>query len=168
MFEHGLMVCELTGLFSAPSNSTTMSETPFNGKVTSFEDLDAWKNSRAVKLRVRELIRTFPKEEQLRLTDQIIRSSRLPGSQIAEGFGRFYEKDNVRYCRIARGSLYETKNHLWDALDEGYIDRQTQEELCNLVVRAIQTVNGYIKYLKSMGNRYTVGEPGDATEPDQP
>ena len=168
MFEHGLMVCELTGLFSAPSNSTTMSETPFNGKVTSFEDLDAWKNSRAVKLRVRELIRTFPKEEQLRLTDQIIRSSRLPGSQIAEGFGRFYEKDNVRYCRIARGSLYETKNHLWDALDEGYIDRQTQEELCNVVVRAIQTLNGYIKYLKSMGNRYTVGEPGDTTEPDQP
>lgn len=168
MFEHGLMVCELTGLFSDPSNFTTMSETSFNGKVTSFEDLDAWKNSRAVKLRIRELVRTFPTEEQFRLTDQIIRSSRSPGSQIAEGFGRFYEKDIVRYCRIARGSLYETKNHLWDALDEGYIDRQTHEELCNLVVRAIQTLNGYIKYLKSMGNRYTVGEPGDATEPDQP
>ncbi len=96
MFEHGLMVCESTGLFSAPSKFTTMSETPLNGKVTSFEDLDAWKNSRAVKLRVRELIRTFPKEEQFRLTDQIIRSSRSPGSQIAEGFGRFYEKDNLR------------------------------------------------------------------------
>lgn len=37
-----------------------------------------------------------------------------------------------------------------------------------MVIRAIQTLNGYIKYLKSMGNRYTVGEPGDMTEPDQP
>lgn len=145
-----------------------MSDTPFNGKVTSFEDLDAWKNCRAVKLRVRELARTFPKEEQFRLADQIIRSSRSPGSQISEGFGRFYEKDNVRFCRIARGSLYETKNHLWDALDEGYIDKQTHEELCNMVVRAIQTVNGYIKYLKSMGNSYTVSEPSDTPEPDQP
>lgn len=145
-----------------------MSETPFNGKVTSFEDLDAWKNCRAVKLRVRELTRTFRKEEQFRLTDQIIRSSRSPGSQISEGFGRFYEKDNVRFCRIARGSLYETKNHLWDALDEGYIDKQIHEEVSNMVVRAIQTLNGYIKYLKSMGNRYTVSEPSDTPEPDQP
>ena len=144
-----------------------MSETPFNGKVTSFEDLDAWKNSRAVKLRVRELVRTWPKEEQFRLIDQIIRASRSPGSQIAEGFGRFYEKDNVRYCRIARGSLCETKNHIGDAFDEGYIGKQTHEEMCEMVVSAIQTLNGYIRYLKSMANRYTVGEPSEPTGPEQ-
>lgn len=148
-----------------------MSETPFNGKVTSFEDLDAWKNCRAVKLRIRELVRSWPKEEQFRLTDQIIRSSRSPGSQIAEGFGRFYEKENVRFCRIGRGSLYETKNHLRDALDEGFIDERTHEEVCALIVRAIQTLNGYIKYLRSMGSRYHVNEPSGAEgtlEPDQP
>jgi four helix bundle protein len=148
-----------------------MSELPFNGKVTSFEDLDAWKNSRAVKLRVRELVRLWPDDEKYRLTDQIIRSSRSPGSQLAEGFGRFYEKDNVRFCRIARGSLYETKNHLWDALDEGYIDQKTHNETCELIIRAIQTVNGYIRYLLSMGKRYTVSEPGGPdpeSNPDLP
>lgn len=147
-----------------------MSETPFNGKVTSFEDLDAWKNSRAVKLRVRDLVKTWPKEEQFRLTDQIIRSSRSPGSQIAEGFGRFYEKENVRFCRIARGSLYETKNHLQDALDEGYIDETAHRDVCDMVIRAIQTLNGYIKYLNSMGSRYDAKEPGteEPHVPDQP
>lgn len=117
--------------------------------IQSFEDLDAWKNARAVKLRVRELVRSWPKEEQFRLTDQIIRSSRSPCSQIAEGFGRFYEKDNVRFCRIGRGSLYETKNHLWDALDEGYITEEVHREVCDLLVRAIKTLNGYINYLEA-------------------
>ncbi len=74
----------------------------------------------------------------------------------------------MRVDRAIFSSTYETKNHLWDALDEGYIDKQTHDEVCNTVVRAIQTVNGYIKYLKSMGNRYTVCEPSDTPEPDQP
>lgn len=147
-----------------------MAEPITQNTVRSFEDLDAWKNCRAVKLRVRELVRTWPKEEQFRLSDQIIRSSRSPCAQIAEGFGRFYEKDNIRFCRIARGSLYETKSHLWDALDEGLIDPATHEQACALIVRALQTLNGYIKHLKTLSTRYTVSEPapGEAEAPEQP
>lgn len=128
-------------------------------EIRSFEDLDAWKNCRAVKLRVCELVKSWPPEEKYRLIDQIIRSTRAPGSFLAEGFGRFYEKENIRYCRMAKGELYESKNHLWDALDEGYILPAEKVEVDEMIQRALQTINGYLRYLGSITKRYTTSEP---------
>jgi four helix bundle protein len=71
------------------------------------------------------LTRNWPAEERFRLCDQLIRSSRSVTANIAEGYGRFYERDNVRFCRIARGSLYETQDHLITANDEGYLSDET-------------------------------------------
>ncbi|MBK9075720.1 MAG: four helix bundle protein [Flavobacteriales bacterium] len=80
-------------------------------RITHFRDLQCWQKCREVRQRVRILVKRWPGEEKFRLTDQIIRSSRGPTSHIAEGYGRFYEKENIRFCRIARGSLYETQDH---------------------------------------------------------
>jgi four helix bundle protein len=91
-----------------------------------FEELEVWKLYRQLKQEIRVLVKKFPFDEKYRLTDQIIRSSRSNGSNIAEGFGRYHFKDNSKFGRIARGSLFETLNHLIDAFDEEYI---TGEEL---------------------------------------
>ena len=86
-----------------------------------FEELEVWKLAKQLKKEIRELVKKFPVDEKYRLTDQIIRSSRSAGSNIAEGFGRFHFKDNSKFCLNARGSLFETLNHLIDAFDEEYI-----------------------------------------------
>lgn len=125
----------------------------------SFEELDAWKNCRPVKLYVRDLVKYWPDTEKFRLTDQIIRSSRSPGSHLAEGFGRYHEKDNIRYCRMAKGELYETRNHLWDALDEAYITEDQRMECNALIERALKTINGYIAYLQRHHGGSSTGEP---------
>jgi len=138
-----------------------MSENP---PIRNFEDLDAWKNCRAVKLHVRELVKTWPEIGKWRLTDQIIRSSRSPCSQIAEGFGRFYEKDNKRLCRIGLGELFETRNHLWDAVDENYITTEQQAEANALIERALMTMHGYIAYLERLSKRKQA--PPDPPKPD--
>jgi four helix bundle protein len=80
-----------------------------------FEELEVWKLSRELKNELRSLINKIPIEEKFKLSDQIIRSSRSVGANIAEGFGRFYFKENSKFCLIARGSLFETLNHLIDA-----------------------------------------------------
>lgn len=112
-------------------------------------------------MRIRALVKTWPAEERFRLTDQIIRSSRGPTAHISEGYGRFYEKENIRYCRTARGSLYETQDHLITACDDGIISEQAMQEHFDLVEQAIVTVNGYIKYLKglSIAKSSSVSEP---------
>jgi four helix bundle protein len=85
-----------------------MQQTP----VRSFTELVAWQQARVVRKAIRVLVKDWPPEEKFRLVDQIIRTSRGPCANIAEGFGRFHEKDNARFCRMAKSSLYETMDHL--------------------------------------------------------
>ncbi len=127
-----------------------------------FRDLRAWQQCRLVRQRMRLLVKSWPSEEKFRLTDQIIRSSRGPTSHIAEGYGRFHEKDNARFCRIARGSLYETQDHLITACDEGLIEEAVMNEHVEMIEGAIRTVNAYINYLNSIsgGNNGMVSDPG--------
>jgi len=112
-----------------------------------FEELEAWKLARKLKNEIRELLKAFPVEEKYRLVDQIIRSSRSVGANIAEGFGRFHYKENSKFCRTGRGSLMETLNHLIDAYDEGYIDENCLAVYKDKILHCNKVLNGYIAYL---------------------
>jgi four helix bundle protein len=94
--------------------------------MASFTELETWKQSRKITNHVSDLVKKFPVDEKFRLADQIIRSSRSIGNNLAEGHGRFHYQDNIRFCIMARGSLTETLDHLIVALDEKII---TQEVL---------------------------------------
>lgn len=113
----------------------------------SFEDLDVWKHSRKLRNRISRIAATFPKEETYRLKDQILRSSRSIGTNIAEGFGRYHYQENIQFCRIARGSLAETVDHLFICRDEEYIDEEIFNSLYDDCTRLLKILNGYIKYL---------------------
>ena len=61
--------------------------------VKSFRDLEVYKLSRQLSREIFDVSKKFPKEEMYSLTDQIRRSSRSVGAQIAEAWGkRRYEK----------------------------------------------------------------------------
>ena len=113
----------------------------------SFEELEVWKEARALKKLIRQLTDTFPPEEKYRLTDQIIRSSRSVGIQIAEGHGRKTNADEKRFCIIGRGSLSETLAHLIDAYDEAYITEETLNEYRLKVKTVERLLNGYMRWL---------------------
>lgn len=91
----------------------------------------------------------LPTDEKYRLLDQVIRSSRSVSANIAEGYGRHYFKDNVRFCRNAKGSLEETLEHFTTAIDEGFIDQPTFDNFCLIYTDCNKLINGYIKYLRS-------------------
>ena len=129
------------------------------GSITSFTKFVAWQKAREVRKAVRSLVRNWPSEEKFRLTDQIIRSSRGPCSNIAEGFGRFREKDNMRFCRIAKGSIHETQDHLTAAYDEEYISADQLKEYWALTEEAVRVINGYINYLETISGSNRVSEP---------
>ncbi len=113
-----------------------------------FEELEVWKSARVLRNEISELVQTFPKTEQYRLTDQMIRSSRSVTANIAEGFGRFHYRENIQFCRQARGSLFETLDHLICAFDSNYIDKPTLTKFRNDILRNLKILNGYIAYLK--------------------
>jgi four helix bundle protein len=113
----------------------------------SFEDLEVWKKARELKKEIIELVKTFPSEEKFRLIDQLKRSSRSVGSQIAEGHGRRTHQDELRFCVIARGSLSETLNHFIDAFDEAYINEEQLTYYESIVIQVEKLLNGYMAWL---------------------
>ena len=115
----------------------------------SFEELDVWKECRQLRLKISELTKHFPKTEEYRLKDQLIRASRSVTANIAEGYGRFHFQENIQFCRQARGSLSEIRDHLITANDENYITEQVLNEFKELVEKCTRMLNGYISYLKS-------------------
>ncbi|SKB53484.1 four helix bundle protein [Salegentibacter holothuriorum] len=123
-------------------------------KIKSFEDLVCWQKGRAIRMEVSKLIKQFPVEEKFELISQMRRASRSVTHNLAEGYGRFHFKENIQFCRISRGSLYEIKDQLITALDEQYIDEKTFENLKKKVEEGIVILNGYINYLKKAGNSY--------------
>jgi len=54
----------------------------------SFRDLEVYKMSRQLSKEIFEISKSFPKEEIYSLTDQVRRSSRSIGAQIAEAWAK--------------------------------------------------------------------------------
>ncbi|MCW5550446.1 MAG: four helix bundle protein [Opitutaceae bacterium] len=95
-----------------------------------FTDLIVWQKAQGVALEVFRLSKSWPPEERYALTDQIRRSSRSVGANIAEGWGkRRYEAAFVAKLVDADGETHETEHWLINAESHGYI---THEQLAEL------------------------------------
>ena len=117
--------------------------------IGSFEDLECWKAAREFRLfAVRRVCGALPKDEVYRLNDQLKRSARSITANIAEGFGRFHYRDNYKFCSNARGSLFESLDHLITACDEGFITSEVMHEARGLFEHTRRLLNGYMNYLQ--------------------
>jgi len=125
----------------------------------SFEKLAAWQKAHKLRLDIhKKLVPSFPKEEKYDLADQLRRSSKSVPANIAEGAGRYYYMDNVRFCYNARGSLDETLSHLIAARDLGYCPNSLYDDLRNQIEEIRRLLNGYISWLKA--KKIGENEPG--------
>ena len=125
----------------------------------SFETLKVWQKSHALMLDIhRHLLPHLPKEEKFVLADQLRRLSKSVPANIAEGAGRFYYTDNVRFCYHARGSLDETLNHLIVARDLEFCSPELYQNLREQVEEIRKLLNGYISWLKT--KKIGGNEPG--------
>lgn len=94
--------------------------------VKSFRDLVVYQKSRQLSKEILRLTKSFPKEEMFSLTDQIRRSSRSIGANLAEAWAkRRYEKHFVSKLTDSDGEQMETQHWIETALDCEYIDQAT-------------------------------------------
>jgi len=110
-----------------------------------FQDLAVWKLGRSLRRKLYELAKTLPTDERYNLAGQIKAAAISLTANIAEGFGRFHYKENVQFCRIARGSACEIQDHLLTCLDERYITPTVHQELDRKLTTFLRTLNAYIK-----------------------
>src|SRR5512139_519124 len=94
----------------------------------SHRDLIGYQKARALAQEIFEATRSFPREESFSLTDQIRRSSRSVGAQIAEAWAkRSYEKHFVSKLTDADGEQFETQHWIETAGDCGYLSNERAE-----------------------------------------
>ena len=118
----------------------------------SFEELDCWKKCRQVRIWLGVFINENIDRRDFDMRSNLKRASRSITRNIAEGFGRYHFKENVQFCRISRGSLFEIKEDLNICVDEAQVRAEEIEEGMELIDNAIKSLNGYIKYLSKANN----------------
>jgi four helix bundle protein len=96
----------------------------------SFRDLDVYQKAKSVAKVIFEVTQSFPKGEMYSLTDQVRRSSRSIGAQIAEAWAkRRYKKHFVSKLTDADGEQQETQHWIDTAQDCGYLEQVQVEKL---------------------------------------
>ena len=93
------------------------------------------------------LVKSYPKEEKYSIVDNMKRAARSMTQNIAEGFGRFHYRENMQFCRISRGSLFELIDDLIASVDEGFIGQEDYQLGRDKISNALALLNGYIRYL---------------------
>src|SRR3989338_1034533 len=92
-------------------------------KTASFKDLIVWQKSYKLVSEIYKITRNFPKEETYGLSQQIRRAAVSIPSNIAEGYGRQYNKEYKQFLSMAYGSLCELETQYLLALDLSYITK---------------------------------------------
>jgi four helix bundle protein len=117
--------------------------------VESFRELKVYKLARKLSNEIFKVTKGFPKEEMYSLTDQIRRSSRSIGVQIAEAWEkRKYEKHFVSKLTDSDGEQLETQHWIEIAVDCSYIS----DEIAAALLGKCSSVG---KMLNSMINKST-------------
>jgi four helix bundle protein len=115
------------------------------GYAASFRDLLAYQKARELSQEIFSLSKSLPREETYSLTDQIRRSSRSIGAQIAEAWAkRRYEKHFLSKLTDADGEQQETQHWIGVCLDCGYISIQEAEDLQAKCERIGRLIGGMI------------------------
>ena len=123
------------------------------------ETLLVWQKSLAFAVEIcKTILPKLPVQEKWSLVDQLRRSAQSIPANIAEGYGRFYFQEGVRFCYIARGSLEETFSHLTLAHKLDYLDDETYKRLNDQIIELRRMISGYIAFLKE--SKRGASEPG--------
>ena len=115
--------------------------------IRGYEDLEVYKISYQLTLKMYEITRKYPAEEKYNLISQIRRSSMSIVLNIVEGYGR---KDSAKefkhFLRNALGSTNETRVLLKISRDLGYIEEEEHnnleeeyEKLSKMIYRLMQS-----------------------------
>jgi len=79
---------------------------------------------------------------------QVCRSADSISANIAEGYGRYFYKENKQFCYFARGSIFETKNWLKKMKTRKLIESDKYNKLDHDLMIIGKMLN---KYINSIG-----------------
>lgn len=111
------------------------------------KDLNVWKKSIQLTKDVYQTTGVFPEEEQFGITSQMRRASVSIASNIAEGYGRKFDKERSRFLNIALGSASELETQIIISKELKFIDDNSYNDLTAKTAEIIRMLASLIKIM---------------------
>ena len=111
----------------------------------SFEDLEVWKRSCRLCVRVYEVLKGC---RDYGLKDQMTRAAVSIPSNISEGAERDSQAEFIRFLHISKGSAAELRTQVYIAREIGLIGAEIQKELIDELKGISAMLQGLIKSVK--------------------
>ena len=115
--------------------------------MNSHKDLIVWQKSMKFVLEVYKFTRDYPHEEIFGIVSQMRRAAISIPSNIAEGYGRLYDKETIKFISVALGSASELETQILISIDLGYIRLEESEHIKSQIEEIIRMLSGLIKSL---------------------
>ncbi len=123
-----------------------------NKKITTYKDLEVWKKSHELTIRIYKMTRNFPKDEIYGLTSQLRRAASSIPANIAEGNGKQHIKEYIQSLYVSKSSLNEVEYFLLLSKDLDYLKLNYYNEFLDILNLIDKLLIGLIKSLKKKIN----------------
>lgn len=117
--------------------------------IKKFEDLQCWQESRVLANFILDICEVEPVSKQFRLRDQLSSAAISVMNNIAEGFGRFSNREFIRFLNFSSSSCLEVRSMGYLLFDRKIIDAPKFEELIHLTNNTNAKILGFVKYLNN-------------------
>ena len=113
--------------------------------MNSHKDLKVWQKSMEFVVIIYTMTKSFPKEEQFGIVPQMRRAAISIPSNIAEGYGRVYGKETIKFLSNALGSASELETQIIISKDLGFISTECLQQLLGHIEEIIRMLSALIK-----------------------
>ncbi len=116
-------------------------------------DLEVYKVAMQIGDDIWEIVDTWDFFNKDTLGKQFVRAADSIALNIAEGYGRFFFKENKNFNYYSRGSAYECTSCLRKATKKKLITKEKNTELRILFEKYLKLINAYIKSIGQSGTQ---------------
>jgi len=118
-------------------------------KIESFEELDCWQSAKELTINIYRICDNEAFKHEFTAKDQLKRAALSCMNNIAEGFGRFSNKEFIRFLNFSTASLDEVHSMILLYSDLKYISAEQKRDTIELLKRTKFQVLGFIRYLNT-------------------
>ncbi|MBU1862797.1 MAG: four helix bundle protein [Candidatus Omnitrophica bacterium] len=115
-------------------------------KYLELQDINAYVLACDLANYVWDVVRTWNYFERDTVGKQLVRAVDSVPANIAEGFGRYFKKEKIRFYRISLGSLKETEDWIAKAHKRRLLQDLDHERMCNKLCRLPRELNAVINF----------------------
>jgi four helix bundle protein len=117
-----------------------------------YKDLNVWRKAHELVLAIYKITKSFPKEERFNLISQLRRAGTSIPTNIAEGCGKFTQRDFARFLQNAQGSSQEVEYLSFLSYELGYLKEDDFKALDSNVNEVKAMLIGLLKKIRKDSN----------------